>query len=372
VDGKAIIVQGNALALDLEDESVDLIITSPPYFALRSYRDGGEHYVGQIGSEPTPQDFLDALWAATAEMARVLKPTGSIFVNLGDKYAGSGGHNNSGLPNGKNSVHSHQGAGPKASRRNAPDRYVQARGGIPVKSLMGLPWRYAIGCIDRLGLILRAEVIWSKPNGLPESVTDRVRRSHEQWFHFTKQGRYFAAVDEVREPHVEPDRIGKKDSGSKRRLEGGANQGFGLAGEFVRDYNPLGKLPGSVWTVPSEPLRIPDDVKAAKNLPDHFAAFPSAWPVRIIAGWSPKDGVVLDPFGGTGTVAMVAKQLGRVGISVDLSADYCRLAEWRCNESDHGPKAIAKAIKKGLLRQGQPVVVPLPTSAQTSLDTEAA
>lgn len=116
-------------------DSVDLIVTSPPYFALRSYTDGGEHYDGQIGSEATPRAFLEALWTVTAECKRVLKPSGSMWVNLGDKYSGG-------------------------------------------KSLMGLPWRYAIGCIDNLGLILRAEVVWSKPNGLPESVTDRVRRSH--------------------------------------------------------------------------------------------------------------------------------------------------------------------------------------------------
>ncbi|MEK9724720.1 MAG: site-specific DNA-methyltransferase, partial [Rhodospirillaceae bacterium] len=137
------LVRGDAVSLPLADESVDLIVTSPPYFALRSYTDGGEHYDGQIGSEDTPAAFLEALWAVTAECKRVLKPSGSMWVNLGDKYGD--------------------------------------------KSLMGLPWRYAIGCIDNLGLILRAEVVWSKPNGLPESVTDRVRRSHEQWFMFTKE-----------------------------------------------------------------------------------------------------------------------------------------------------------------------------------------
>lgn len=432
MSGKAIIYNGNALSLPLPDESVDLIITSPPYFALRSYRDGGEHYEGQIGSEPTPQDFLEALWAATAEMKRVLKPSGSIWVNLGDKYAGSGGYNNSNI--------AAEGRGPTRYQQNGRISHNPVSGirrydvptvqtDIPRKSLMGLPWRYAIGCIDQLGLILRAEVIWSKPNGLPESVTDRVRRSHEQWFHFTKQGRYFAAVDEVREPHLHPDhgQIGKTQNRKRppkqdlARATDAPEARVGFGGEVEPHFiNPLGKLPGSVWTIPSEPLRIPDDVKASRNLPDHFAAFPSAWPVRIIAGWSPSgictacgeprrpvvqkgtdgrqrsdsgDGgrgtrglpgygdidrtawsegvtrtvtgyacacddptapttpaVVLDPFGGTGTVAMVAKQLGRVGISVDLSADYCRLAEWRCNESDHGPKAIAKARKKGLLR----------------------
>jgi DNA modification methylase len=155
--GTARVLRGNALALPLPDESVDLIVTSPPYWSLRQYTDGGAAYHGQIGGEDTPGEFIDNLVAATAEMVRVLKPTGSAFVNLGDKY--------------------------------------DAR-----KSLMDLPHRYAIRTVDELGLIKRAEICWAKPNGLPESVTDRVRRSHEMFFHFVKQPRYYSAVDEIREP----------------------------------------------------------------------------------------------------------------------------------------------------------------------------
>ena len=99
--------------------------------------------------------------------------------------------------------------------------------------------------------------------------------------------------------------------------------------------NPLGKLPGSVWTVPTEPLRVPDHLGV-----DHFAAFPTEWPKRIIRAWCPEGGTVLDPFGGTGTTAMVAKALGRHGISVDMSADYCRLAEWRTNDRDQLAKVL--------------------------------
>lgn len=433
------ILRANALALPLADSSVDLVVTSPPYFGLRSYQDGGEHYEGQIGSEATPAEFIDALIAATAEMVRVLKPSGSIFVNLGDKY-----------------VADNRGSGGDAKRGAAkwapagPAGYP-GEGVMPRKSLMGIPWRYAIRCIDDLGLILRAEVVWSKPNGLPESVTDRVRRSHEQWFHFTRKPRYFSAVDEIREEHV-----------------GGQT---GLAATFKRSHasrldaipgnttqhradrpdgdaaNPLGKLPGSVWVIPTEPLRVPDHLGI-----DHFAAFPTEWPRRIITGWSPREvctacgegrrpvvasvgldmdrpqarranelaekaglteahlsallsvgvsdtgrgkatqsgtgknrpevyalaaeardalggyareyllrrptgltyacacpdtsapatpGVVLDPFGGTGTTALVSDVLGRDAITVDLSADYCRLAQWRTTD----PKQRAKAAR---------------------------
>jgi len=368
VTGTAVLLRANALDLPLADESVDLIVTSPPYFALRSYQDGGEHYEGQIGDEPTPGEFVDALIASTREMMRVLKPSGSIFVNLGDKY------------------------GTTTAGR--------------AKSLMGVPWRYALRCIDDLGLILRAEIIWAKPNGLPESVTDRVSRKHEQWFHFTKHERYYANVDTIREP-VKPENISYFNTQGENNTQhtntrqasnpsNHNNSGRGIA------CNPLGKVPGSWWNIPTQGLRVPPELGV-----DHFAAFPIEWPRRLILGWSPsgicvecgegrravvdkeatappavperarvasaigggqptgsqvrytiigescacvtpdaptKPAVVLDPFGGTGTTAAVAKALGRTGISVDLSADYLKLADWRCNGTGF-TKVVAKVRK---------------------------
>ena len=321
--GTATVIRANALHLPLADNSVDLVVTSPPYFALRSYQDGGEHYAGQIGDEPTPAEFVAALLEVTAECVRVLKPSGSLWVNLGDKY-----------------VSDNRGSGYSEKRKEskwAPpgDRGYVGRDVAPRKSLIGIPWRYALRCIDDLGLILRAEVIWSKPNGLPESVTDRVRRPHEQWFHFTLSPRYFSAVDEIREAHKYPDDL-RHLRGSRRSV----NPDGSDAGGNTSSANPLGKLPGSVWTVPTEPLRVPDHLGV-----DHFAAFPTAWPRKIITAWCPEGGNVLDPFGGTGTTAMVAKALGRHGISVDMSADYCRLAQWRTNDRDQLAKVlgIAKA-----------------------------
>lgn len=351
--GTASIREGNALHLPLRDESVDLITTSPPYFALRSYTDGGEHYDGQIGSEATPQAFLEALWAVTAECRRVLKPSGSLWVNLGDKYSGyvgtkpvagrnvGGGDRSEGMVPG----------GPKS----AP-----AVHGISNKSLMGLPWRYAIGCIDDLDLILRAEVIWSKPNGLPESVTDRVRRSHEQWFHFTKEPRYFAAVDEVREPQLF---TGGEAGPNSKRVSGNGVRHRDFASNKA-DFNPLGKLPGSVWTIPSEPLKVPAHVGV-----DHFAAYPQEWPRRIILGWSPPGGVILDPFGGTGTTAMVARALGRYGISIDLSRDYLKLARWRVWKSGHEYKTHARswAEANGAMVDGKPKV---PAAVKRQIEAE--
>jgi DNA modification methylase len=379
------VLQGDARSLPLPDSSVDLIVTSPPYFALRSYTDGGKHYDGQIGSEATPTEWLEAMLACTAEWARVLKPTGSMFVNLGDKYGGRGG--------------GPQGTSGKRADRAQAQTYADRRASFGAdKSLMGLPWRYAIGCIDQLGLILRAEIIWSKPNGLPESVTDRVRRSHEQWFHLTRQPRYFSAIDEIREPY-DVGTASRYALGWKKRLVDGERRstgyergGNGSSDNGPTELNPLGKLPGSVWEIPSEPLTVPAELGV-----DHFAAFPTAWPKPLILGFSPSGictecgegrrpvaaaefdtqgrttngpqsldrrhespgrgvravrttsitgyacacaeptapttpAVVLDPFGGTGTTALVAKALGRVGISVDLSHDYCRLAQWRTND----------------------------------------
>lgn len=354
---RPLVIRGDARALPLPDSSVDLIVTSPPYFALRSYLDGGEAYAGQIGSEPTPAAYIAALLDCTREWVRVLKPSGNLFVNLGDSYAGQ-------TPGRQG------GSGVRSDRRSADEPYrAAARRGdtAPSKSLRGLPWRYAIGCIDQLGLILRAEIIWSKPNGLPESVTDRVRRSHEQWFHFVRQPRYYAAVDEIREPHAAPFKPPGSKGNPQRKDNGQPTNG---------EYHPLGRLPGSVWEIASEPLRVPEHLGV-----DHFAAFPIEWPRRIITGWSPpgicvecgegrrpvanrsahgavtgyacacpeptaptRPSVVLDPFGGTGTTALVASVLGRIGISVDRSADYCRLARWRT--TDPGERARAARVPK--------------------------
>jgi hypothetical protein len=269
----AVVLRGDAAHLPLPDESVDLIVTSPPYFGLRSYVDGGEVYEGQIGSEETPKAYIAALLDCTREWMRALKPGGSIFVNLGDKYSTYTGAN---WGNGR-SLDGYRGTSrvPDGGPVNAPGVY-----GIPFKSLMGLPWRYAIGCVDDLGLILRAEVIWDKPNGMPESATDRVRRSHEQVFHFVKEARgYYAAVDEIREPHA-----GASIARSRRAYNAGDQFSVGTPNTLnpAQFCNPLGKLPGSVWEIPPVPLTVPDWLGL-----DHFAAYPPELCRRIILGWSP-------------------------------------------------------------------------------------
>ena len=313
--GNAVLLNANALNLPLADSSVDLIVTSPPYFALRSYQDGGEHYEGQLGAEATPKEFIDALIIATSEMVRVLKPSGSIFVNLGDKYSRGN----------KSRVQPDQ-FRPTAAITYDSVKYIKTESyensGIAPKSLMGIPWRYALRCVDDLGLLLRAEIIWAKPNGMPESVTDRVTRKHEQWFHFVKSESYYSNIDAIREPYIAaPEKAQKSKVTTSKQ---GSNPTLLLEKDL--EHNPLGKMPGSWWAIPTQPLQVPAELGI-----DHFAAFPIEWPRRLILGWSPPAAVVLDPFGGTGTTAAVAKALGRTGISVDLSSDYVRLADWRCN-----------------------------------------
>jgi DNA modification methylase len=292
------LLRADARALPLPDASVDLVVTSPPYFGLRDYGDPS-----QIGAEPSPREFIDTLVACTREMVRVLKPTGSLFVNLGDSYAsaerGPDGRS-TGLTNG---------AQQRPGRGRTPKRC-----GVPRKSLMLLPERYRIAAVDELGLIARAVLVWEKPNGMPESVTDRVRRCHEDWVHLTRRPRYYAELDGLREPSS-----GYQRANATRDTPGGQRRRA-----MADTCNPLGRVPGSVWEVPTQPLAVPDALDV-----DHYAAFPMEWPRRLITGWCPPGGTVLDPFGGTGTTALVATMLGRHGISVDLSADYQRIAQWR-------------------------------------------
>ena len=420
------LIQANANNLPLQDNTVDLIITSPPYFALRSYRDDGEHYDDQIGSEATPTQFLDALIECTQEMKRVLKPTGSIFVNLGDKYAGSSGANNNGSTGTLNTKKDDTGNKLPVVKDRTQATWTPAdTTGFRAKSLMGLPWRYAIRCIDELGLILRSEIIWHKPNGLPESVTDRTRRNHEQWFHMVKEPRYYTSIDHIREPHTSYAGFAghAKQYGDQRNDDGRRG---------IDNENALGRLPGSVWTIPTEPLtNIPP------HLPQHYAAFPQEWPRKLTLAFSPtgictkcgqgrrpttiKDAtgraentatweseyqyhegtinrtlnkrpdfqrdvqttitgeecdcptpsapttpsIVLDPFCGTGTTIGVAHTLGRHAIGIDLSRDYLRLAEWRITQSGHFEKSYQRSAREGAELPLTPP--PTPHAGQESL-----
>jgi DNA modification methylase len=300
-----LVIRGDARRIPLADGSVHLIACSPPYWQQRSYRDAGAHFDGQIGSEPHPRHWLEAMFEVMKECWRVLDDKGSIFVNLGDKRAGSGGHNNAGVSDKSTLKHdgranpqpvterelklrSMRGAGSvKATRRNAPDRYEQAHFGRR-KSRQLLPERFAIGCEDGLadpegiGWIVRQVIVWQKANGLPESVQDRTRDDFEYIYHLTKSERYFAAIDEIREPsQIVFDAPQDGTEYHQRALAAGE----GHHRYDMRTNNPLGKVPGSVWRIASEPLRIPDCAKERYNLPDHFACLDADTEILTRRGW---------------------------------------------------------------------------------------
>ena len=231
----AVVLRGDAAHLPLPDGSVDLIVTSPPYWGMRTYTDGGEVYDGQIGSEPTPGEYLEALWDCTREWMRILKPEGSRFVDLGDKDSlpGKGERKMHGTTGGV--VHK---VGAAQANRSARDFSYD---GTPAKSLLMLPERYRIGCVDKLGLIAREVIEWHKPNPLPESARDRCGRTHEDVVHLVKQPRYFAAPDEIREPHTGNTHgrraDGKLSPKERATVTAGHRRGF-----LPEDQeNPLGK-----------------------------------------------------------------------------------------------------------------------------------
>jgi len=313
VTGRAIVLRGDARNLPLPDASVDLIVTSPPYWSLRDYRDGDQSLEGQIGAEASPGEYLESLWECTREWMRVLKPEGSIFVVLGDKYSDRAD------------------GGPASAQSWREDRAGCLPPGrsstamAPRKSRLMLPERYRIGCLD-LGLIVRSVIIWSKPSAMPERVTDRVRNAHEDIVHLTKLPHYYAAIDEIRTPA----------SGYARKPGARRSTPPGQRRRAMADtVNPLGAPPSSVWEIASQPLNVPDHLDD-----DHYAAYPFEIPRRIIRGWCPPGGLVVDPFGGTGTTALTASVLGRRGVTVDRSAGYCRIAAWRTSSRYERARAL--------------------------------
>jgi DNA modification methylase len=287
VNGRALVVRAHAARLPLASGSVHLVVTSPPFYGLRDYRDCGESLPGQLGHEPDPDQFIAALAACTAEWARVLAPDGSMFVNLGDSYYSAKG---SPGPNGHD---------PKQAARRGWVRPLDRSGmGYPRKTLLGIPARYHLACL-RLGLLVRQDIVWAKGNPTPDrGALDRCPRVQETIFHLTKRPRYFH----------DPAAIGQA---------------------------------GSVWAMRPDPLVVPPGLA---GLAEGLAPYPLELARRAIAGWCPDGGTVLDPFGGSGTAALQAVALGRTGITADLSHGYCKVAAWRV--ADPGERARALQVAR--------------------------
>lgn len=286
----------------LPDNSVQCCVTSPPYFGLRDYG-----MSEQIGLEPTPDAFVDALVSVFREVRRVLREDGTLWVNIGDSYAGTG-YSNHDL-NGsewKSDVN-----GDKRKTRQQDQRKALTPLGIKSKDLIGIPWMLAFA-LRKDGWYLRQDIIWSKTSCMPESVKDRCTKSHEYLFLLTKSPRYYFDAEAIKTP-------AKQDWGTRDRQHGKYhNEGSGLQPHsgLTKSYAMANKR--SVWTI------NPSNFKGA-----HFATFPEALVEPcILAGSKPND-TVLDPFLGSGTTLAVAKRLGRNGIGMELNPEYAQIAETR-------------------------------------------
>lgn len=298
----------------LADKSIQCCVTSPPYWGLRNYG-----HADQIGLEPTPQAYVETMRSVFSEVRRVLRDDGTLWLNLGDCYSGSG----------------------KGVKWD----------GLKPKDLLGIPWRVAFA-LQEDGWYLRSDIIWHKPNPMPESVTDRPTRSHEYIFLLTKSAKYYYDAAAIRNP-PSPDLIKQVEEGyngnavkdylksnvqdasatksriingarkriDKQRGHGRRHAGFNDKWDALTpaEQSLLGSNKRDVWTV------APANYREA-----HFATFPPDL-IRpcILAGSKPGD-TVLDPFGGSGTTGMVALKLDRKAVLIELNSDYLKLCEKRC------------------------------------------
>ena len=291
----------------MPDSTVDCCISSPPYWGLRDY--GVD---GQIGLEENYSEFIAKLIELYREIQRVLKPTGTCFVNLGDTYAGSGSGTTKNADTSKYVENSKQ----VYVLPNGTAKASKFRGTNLNKSLLMIPERFAIGMIDA-GWILRNQIIWHKPNQMPSSATDRFTVDFEKIFFFVKQpmGYYF---EQQLEPYTEPlDRwAGQMVRGNyKTKTDQFAVQERN--GRNMRP-NPDGKNMRTVWSINTEPF--PEA---------HFATYPEKLVKRMIEAGCPENGLVLDPFMGAGTTAVVAKKLNRNYTGFELNPKYKLIAENR-------------------------------------------
>lgn len=271
-------LHGDALAVaeTLPDACVDTIVTSPPYWMQRDYGSND-----QIGQEISPAAYVERIGELFQELKRVVKPTGSMWMVIGDKYLKG--------------------------------------------ELMGMPWRVALGLKD-VGWHLRSDCIWHKPNAMPSSTKTRPTTDHEYIFFFSNGKKYFYDADAIREPHVTFSENSKMKGGRRHfgkrgsTPEKGKNKGDSNLHDARWDqaFHPQGRNKRTVWSIPLSKFREA-----------HFAVYPPKLVETCVSAACPEGGVVLDPFSGAGTTAIVAKRLGRKFIAIDCNEDYCSMAERR-------------------------------------------
>ncbi len=294
---------------DLPDGSVQTCVTSPPYWGLRDYG-----VSGQIGLEQTPDAFVAALVEVFREVRRVLAEDGTVWLNLGDSYAGSnqtgGDGSSSTLTRGGKVQAQYGGSSTFGISRALGD-------GLKAKDLCGIPWRVAFA-LQADGWYLRSDIIWSKPNPMPESVTDRPTKAHEYIFLLSKAARYYYDADAVKEAATCSERpeTSRHDEANKSRDA----RGTGVSAKTTLGYNrpELGRNKRSVWHVATQPY--PEA---------HFATFPEALIEPCILAGSKPGQTVLDPFNGSGTTGAVAIRHQRNYVGIELNQAYIELARKR-------------------------------------------
>lgn len=302
-----IVMLGDAMEVlrTLEPESVQTCVTSQPYYNLRDY--GTE---GQIGMEDTPAEFVDKLVAVFRDVRRILRPDGTLWINIGDSYA----TRSSRQP-------------PTNTRNSSGHTEKRTPTGYKYKDLIGVPWMLAFA-LRSDGWYLRQDIIWSKPNAMPESVKDRCTKSHEYIFMLSKKEKYYYDAYAVREPCSQ---VTIKDFRRRKNLK---NKG-GKPGTFGAEARP-DLYRGREEYIPKDFMRNKRDVWTINTggfRGAHFAVFPEKLVEPCILAGCPEGGTVLDPFAGSGTTGAVAKRLGRNFVGVEISPEYCEIAKKRIAEA---------------------------------------
>ena len=283
----------------LPEKFIHTCVTSPPYFGLRDYG-----HTGQIGLEPTPDEFVAKLVDVFREVRRVLRDDGTLWLNLGDSYVSSA----TGGQSSKASLMT----GGRANQIAGSSRPNKTGFGLEPKQLIGIPWRVAFA-LQADGWYLRQDIIWHKPNPMPESVTDRCTKAHEYIFLLSKSERYYFDHEAIKEDAVSVRDRGRPD-GSATFEKFGKNTSCGTSEDGKRNRR-------DVWTVSTKPY------KGA-----HFATFPPDLITPCVLAGAPPDGIVLDPFMGSGTTATVALSHGRQYVGCELNEEYGPLQEERISK----------------------------------------
>ena len=308
------ILQGDVIARlkDIPDDYVQMVCTSPPYWALRDY--GKE---GQFGLEPTPELYVEKLVKIGQELKRVLRKDGTFWLNLGDTYWGGGWRGAELNDNSGEVQKAHEGT-------HCGDSMTMGKGShdvIKTKDMVGIPWRSAFG-LQSDGWYLRQDIIWNKPNPMPESVTDRCTKSHEYIFLMSKSKNYYYDADAIKQPYQENTKPGSQFGGKKGNSELGMKTKLQKTEQGFFEMKDGANM-RSVWTIPVRPF------KGA-----HFATFPEKLPELCIKAGSKKGDIVLDPFFGSGTTGWVAQRLGRNWLGIELNPDYIKIAEERFQQQE--------------------------------------